>query len=135
MSFVLPRIVALVLGDPSNDGHGISKNIILCTSYTAEEIWKFVKDAEKQLGVDMDYIASEYEQPHILKDTYATLVAGGVIPGNTMEENDEDTYFIYVSDFVEIFLGLAKLGNNGKSIGEIVKVDELDIGGYGLFAH
>lgn len=132
----MPNYVKLVLGDPYADGHGISCSVLLETEYSVTELQSFLKNAEFISGVDLSKIAHEYEEPFITKEVRALLLEHGVIGPEDLEEDEgENRFYVGVDEFIGIFVGLAELGNKGKPVGTIIKVPELDIGGYGLFSH
>lgn len=137
MSHRVPHIVLLVLGDWSNDGHGMSETIPFCTEYTSAEIAGFVEKAEEKLGIKIDDIASEYDEPWVYEGTHKVLVLHNVIGESDLDPFDDtkDRYYLGPREYTQIYLNMAIIGNEGKSVGEVLKLDKLEIGGYGLFSH
>lgn len=127
-------LIKLVMGDPSNDGHGISETVLLSTEYTVEQIQGFVESAERALGLKMDDIACEYGEPYISSQHREALILAGIVGSEDFEAWD-GMFWVTSVDYLHIYLSLAEMGNGGKSIGEVLEVGQIDIGGYGLYQH
>lgn len=127
-------LIKLVMGDPSNDGHGISETVILSTEYTVKQIQDFVRSAERALGLKMEDIAHEYEEPYISSEHREALMLAGVV-GPEDFEAWEGNFWVTSADYLHIYLSLAEMGNGGKPVGEVLEVEQIDIGGYGLYQH
>lgn len=105
-------IYKLVLGDWSEDGHGISKDVLIeCNCNDVIDIQNAYKASCRKLGVqfnddDNDYTGKklQYKDPHIIwcehdeddmsKVAYDILNKAGCFDGICVEETDEGRYYI-----------------------------------------
>lgn len=151
------NIVTLEMGDPSGDGHQITHTIVIETNLTKGELIQAYAKGERQLGFEFaGLVANNYEDnvlphPYFLKFKELGFDQGLLEEIESDEKNvdsqspvigdygqiDEDThgYALYQDTYVDLWLGIAKLGN--PEFTYTIKEDadvHISIGGYGLFS-
>lgn len=104
-------IYKLILGDWSEDGHGISRNILVdCNCESVTDIQNAYKASCKKLGIQFnhnkDYTGKNlpYGDPHLIWTEYGEndmsgiahdiLEKAGCLNGIDVEENDRGRYYI-----------------------------------------
>lgn len=104
-------IYKLVLGDWSEDGHGISKNILVdCNCESVTDIQNAYKESCKKLGVQFNHtedytgkhlqygdphlIWTEYEEDDMSAVAYDILNKAGCFDGIYVEKTDKGRYYI-----------------------------------------
>lgn len=135
--------ITLVVGDPSNDGHGRSESVQILSNLTPEQMWEAYKKATEKIGFDFcEKVARTYEDSYIEQDIFQKLCDAGM---NCLgiqkdleryDEDDEDSKWILDAvSYSQIFLAIVLLGNP-EFCGRIVEDNSktMRIGGYGLFS-
>lgn len=143
--------VKLILGDWSNDGHGMTDvtNILVnCSGDTLEEAYEI---GVQIVGFDIKDTCHKYEDSSINAHELTLLDIHGFDLNNIEgcykdeddEEYDEDSrledVYLYKDEFVAIWLFIAGLGFKALTGEELIvnktvdQVVSIKIGGYGLF--
>lgn len=123
--------IGLIVGDPSDDGHGKVETVWFECSHRYIDVQKAFEKGSKILGFDITKsICMDYEDNSISKACLDTLVKNGVYAN--YDGDDEDGYTLYTEVFAELYMDIAKLGDKKISYTSIYP-DTIDIGGYGLF--
>lgn len=128
-------LTRLVLGDWSNDGHGRVSSSIVYSNYNYIDIQKAFKKGEEKLGIKLKDFCSEYEDNTIPIDVVRKFIENG-FPEDILEtEPDPKEFPLYPcseSDFANFYVFICRFGDPDLEI-EIVEVNDINIGGYGLF--
>ena len=117
-------LVKLVLGDPSGDGHGVSKDMKYTSNYDAGTIWTAYMASCKQTGVqfnhnenytglpdleDWQQIFTEYQDCYLSEKAAEVLKQHGIDPGSYGEEDDDHEYYFEddeAAGLIMAFIGL-----------------------------
>lgn len=120
------RLINILMGDTSFDGHEKIEKFVVSTDSSIEEIKKAYLLGEKIMGVDITSLCSEHEQCHISVEEMKKI-------NKWLCPKLSDNTWITPDDFFRIWLRTVHLGNPAINI-EVIKISEtIDIGGYGLF--
>lgn len=132
--------VSLVVGDWSRDGHNMSETIMIEANMTNREIEKAYKKGVVLTGIDLSKECNGYEQSQLSEGTIERLKMIGIqyIEDDNSDDPestspDEDGY-VSAECFAYIYLTIARVGSGGKLDYSIIKGDDINIGGYGLFS-
>jgi len=146
----LDNTISLVLGDPSDDGHGKTDTFVIKSNLDQKDIEAAYKKGSEKLGFNLiNEVCEEYEDSLLPKDKIDILVKNGFTIDNLMSssdydredaeeafEDDESSGFNINSEyFANTYLFIVKLGNKDFQY-EMLKGKlnpTIDIGGYGLF--
>jgi hypothetical protein len=121
------KILGLVVGDWSNDGHNMTCTIFIKTNLKESKITEAYDVGWKKLGVDfISEVAFEYEDNNLPREVCEKLRSNG------FDLDSIDVEFLEPKSYAEIYLFIAKMGNP-KFQYEIIEFDSMPIGGYGLF--
>lgn len=119
------RLINILMGDTSFDGHEKIEKFIVSTDSSVEEIQKAYLLGEKIIGVDITSQCTEYEQNNISIEEMKKI-------NKWLCPKLSDNTWITTDDFFRIWLRTVQLGNPTINI-EVIKISEsIDIGGYGL---
>lgn len=153
----LPHLVDLVLGDWSNDGHGLTETITVRCNLTPQQLEDAYNAGVEQLGLDVeDDVARDYEDPFLYFDQWEKLAAKGMTLERLFAHELKGEYASYLFDdateflkepvddegfqideqaYVELWLFTASLGDPSLKW-EVTEDDSphVRIGGYGLFS-
>ena len=129
----MSKVINLVMGDWSSDGHGKTETVSIKSNLDKEEIKAAYKAGTKILGFDfINEVCADYGCHHRLpQENFETLVKHGMRRDN-WDMYDENTISMWTDSFSEIYLFIVKLGNPEFEY-KTVKAATIDIGGYGLF--
>lgn len=129
--------INLVLGDWSNDGHGWTETVVICSNLDTKSLEKAYKAGAKKAGVDWkNCVAKDYKDNSITIENVDKLAVHGFKIEDVSEDDEpEDSkYSLYTNGYTLGWLFVAKLGNPDFRY-EIVEnsCHNINIGGYGLF--
>lgn len=140
-------LVNLVVGDWSNDGHGISETITVNCNIDKDAIMAAYKAGSEKTGVDLvDGVCIDYEDNAIRKRDWDKLAAHGITLEQVLGEFKgsikdakkalarDEGFALYGKAFAMIYMLMAKLGDPTLEY-EVSEDDSpnINIGGYGLF--
>lgn len=134
------KIISLVMGDWSGDGHSKTDTVVIKSNLTVPEITKAYKKASKKLGFDLiKEVAADYQDNNLSKDNMQALIKNG-FSGELEDDEEEDNggkggYFLWTDSFLDIYLFIVKLGdpNFEYAILQGELNPSINIGGYGLY--
>ena len=144
------KMISLVLGDESGDGHQKTENFNILSNLDKNDLLKAYKAATEKLGFNfIDEICEEYENRLCPKENLDILIKHGLKiddlgltvkydlkeATDAFENDDSNGYSFWTESYVNVFLFIVKLGNKDFQI-KILKGDlnpTINIGGYGLF--
>lgn len=131
-------LITLVVGDWSGDGHSQTDKTVIESNLNSQEIGLAYNKAAKLIGFDfIEQVASDYQDNRLLKidaekiQKYIKL-DNLETPYDEDEDEDDGTYYIDQDTYISIYLNYVKLGNPDFEF-KIINIDEIEIGGYGLF--
>lgn len=134
--------ITLLLGDPSEDGHGKTCEFNYEFNKSKEAIFAAYKEGVKKIGFDfINEVAIEYDDTSLGEDYFRKLKEAGFdcsyfYNNGHMDNHDEgDTEYVnYLNeeDYVSIFLFFVKVGDPSITYTDL-NCAVMDIGGYGLF--
>lgn len=121
-------MISLVIGDPGNDGHGITKSFVLQSNISADEVSVAYAKGAKLIKVDFCRdVAWRYMEPTINESDLARFVKAGF-------ELDGMSTTLTTMDFVRLYLFIVGKGNPEFKY-TLTHPATLEIGGYGFFDH
>lgn len=147
------NLIKVVLGDWSDDGHGKTSTFIINSNRDTSNIEKAYKKGVAVLGFDFERkVAYTYEDSTIKIEYLKSLIQTGFEWEATVynlktqdyddvvfsKQNDvsyetyEDSFCLDDESYLAMWFHVAKLGDPDLEY-EIVKIQSLNIGGYGLF--
>lgn len=125
----------LPIGDWSNDGHGVCKNILIESKGTINEIRNAHFKIKKVTGIDIHDIANEYEENTISIHKCLELMKLGLDINDYLSQNykqldeksilEDDEYYIEYDEIAELWVDLLNYVDNSLEI-KIVK-DEIEM--------
>lgn len=132
--------ITLVVGDWSGDGHDKSATYIIESNLDLEQLSAAYKAGVKLLGTDLvEDTCSDYEDNSFPVEVFNKLQAL-LVPHKVQLDLDEDyieaevEFRVYDSEiWVDLILGVCKLGNPSLEWSLIDPDASWHIGGYGLF--
>lgn len=124
-------VVHLIVGDYDNEGHEKTETRTFEVNCSAKQLNNAYKKGAKRINYDFELkVANEVGKEKLPKKVLAVLVEHGWSPRTVLAHNRE----LYVDDYVDIWLFIAKLGNPKLEAKPVTSVrDEIPIGGYGLW--
>lgn len=153
--------IRLCVGDWSNDGHGIAKDVIISSSLDKNQIEDAYENGTGILGFDFsNTVCVEYEDMELPYREFCILKGNGLYDFLRLFNSEEtcsllleqlltqepcadedlpwtmmpNSYTVNIEDYYSIFwLFVAWLGNKNLSFKFQERVDTINIGGYGLF--
>ncbi len=127
------------LGDPSCDGHGISRDIFVQSNIELKALEKAYKDSVKTTGIDFKKICSNYDDNSLPSDIYEKFVKLGCPFEDMGFESPEDRDLYLDGDsFVSLFMWFIGLSVKEKFEWKIVEDDCPHFSksfGYGLYSN
>lgn len=127
------RLVELVTGDWSGDGHGITRSLLICSNLSKEGLREAYLHATHKVGFDfIRDAASQYEENWIKSADLARLKEHG-IQVDSEDFDEEGNLGIDWEIYTLIYLQLVGKGNPSFRWSKVTPTDSVDIGGYGLF--
>lgn len=135
----LEHKITLTVGDWSGDGHSQSEDILIHSNLTQKELEKAFKDGSKKLKFKLEEYCRSYEDNILPEEVVAALKLHGLtedmVTDLDVEGGDEDDYWLLGPDgFADIWLFIAKLGNDKFEYEFVEKGATVHVGGYGLFS-
>lgn len=127
--------IKLVIGDWSRDGHEKSETFVIESNLTKKEIEKAFKKGTKLINIDFTKYCEEYEDSSIPMEVASDLFKLG-FDMNSIDDYDQfsKTVCLDPTSYMMIYLFLAQKGNPNFGYTIIDEnLDEIHIGGYGLF--
>lgn len=131
----MKHTIQLILGDPGSDGHGIHDRAVFKCTHDAIEIRKLYAATVNLYGFDITEECAEYEESSLSDDFIeAARVAFGQ-DAEVLQVIDcaVDDEMIDDCDFALIYMKMAQLANTKMQFTPAEPVDEIHIGGYGLY--
>lgn len=146
----------VILGDWSNDGHGMTEMFVVEIPHMKDraEVGKFYKKGVEKLGFDLTKeVCREYENPMMRDYHYEILLDDGYVPyefklqeskyDEIPDYSEEEDVYITTELFLDIYMHFVSVGyadevGSSKSFYYHVADDDMEqmrIGGYGLFSH
>jgi hypothetical protein len=126
-------LVNLVVGDWSYDGHNQNRTITIESNLSVSEIKEALKTGSEISGIDLNQVCCEYEDNILKREVYDRLIELGMPEDNFYDVEKDMEINIYADEFVYIYLFLVSLGNS-KFKYEFPRIEQINIGGYGLFS-
>ena len=129
-------LIRITAGDAWNDGHGKTDDILYDVNVSSKELEDYFEEGSKILGFNLTEQFEEYEDNVLSGDIYEKLKKQ--FPENSVVkslviEPWETTRRMYSSQFIELYMMIAKLGCDQLTY-SLAEYEEIDIGGYGLFS-
>jgi len=124
------HMIALVVGDDSHDGHGLTDKIFIFSSLTFKELKEAYKEAVKIIGFDFSRKVCNDSEENMIKKKYRDKLAEFGITFKEeqyMEENELTPHI-----FAQLWLEIVRLAKPDM-VSIAFRPSELDIGGYGVF--
>ena len=138
--------IYFTLGDPSNDGHGMTEDWYITANHSVREIDNAYRNVTEKLGYDfLADVCSEYEDSKIYLETIDELEVKFNIDIKSsfnsyqLKDLEEGYCYIDTDDFISIFFELIKTElpdfkwDKLHFKGELLAI--LDGAGYGFFGH
>lgn len=145
----------LIVGDWSNDGHGLTENIHVDHNLRSKSELQAAHDAGwKTIGADFEFdkICEEYNKSTLTQNEFETLRDAGLLDMeyddlsnidytmvecwyNRARKHPKSPYYLDADEYVEIWLRIAKLGHQDLEYSVVPSnnSNKLNIGGYGFF--
>lgn len=127
----LPYPIELVTGDSSGDGHKLTESFNIVCNLEEEALMKAFKKGEKKLGIEFEEAMSNFPAKNLPEEMVEILSEEG-IPLDDVEFYKGE-YFLNISNYYDIWLAIAQVGNEKMKWSHNNYVRRLVIGGYGLF--
>lgn len=131
--------INLTVGDWSEDGHNQSDSFPITSNLNAKQFEAAFKKGSKIIGFDLTKLCTDYEDdtfPEYCKNQITKNIDCSKLngPGGYDYWNEEDGIEdgLYPDFYAALYLHIAKLGNP-KLEAEFIKLEEINIGGYGLY--
>lgn len=132
-------LIQLVLGDWSNDGHGKTDSVFIESNLTAQQIQDAYVAAMNKLPAlkCLNTLAEDYEDSELSNDHITALREAGYPIDKFVKEyeegyGDDCTPSVDKESYTDIYLFIVLVGNP-EFKHEVVSLDDINIGGYGLF--
>lgn len=123
--------IELVVGDPSHDGHGLTRSIIIDSNLSEKDLNRAYILGSNKLSFDLiEDVASNYRDNIISRDFFLKMISLGYEKLHLDSQNDFD--YLDSDLFFDMFLFIVKLGDPS-FVYNIVEIPNINIGGYGLF--
>jgi len=123
--------IALLMGDESADGHGMTTRVTIQSNFSKTEIENAYKLGIEKVGFDfIETVAIEHEDHTLSEEQYSMLVKAGI--DIIVEIGYKGKRWIDQEEFADIYLKIAKLGNKKLKCSVVNDTNVIDIGGYGL---
>jgi hypothetical protein len=131
------NVVNIVVGDWSNDGHGHTDTITLLSNISKNDIDAAYRAGVNIIGVDlMGKFCRDYEDDKVADTIVSDVEAKGLKFSEIAHANECDLDGNYwrmsPGSWSVLYLAIVQLGNPAFKY-ELVKGQEIRIGGYGLF--
>ena len=140
-------IYKLILGDWSDDGHGISKDILFDCNYPVKDIQEAYKNSCKKFGIQFDYnenyigdsisygddrlVWTEYEENDISSFAYKILVKNHCLDNIVVEKLDTGRYYVEsINDCGRVIMNFIALSMPDDFTYTVVEEDYPCINGY-----
>ena len=124
--------LALIYGDPSRDGHGMSETDYFASNYSSSDVQKAMAKAQKDYNFNFNDVCSEYGKRTLTEEQYDIFANSMKIDLDKLGEEDEDEFIIY--DFPGLYLAIVKTQLQDLQVKEkVVTSESINIGGYGMF--
>lgn len=135
-------VLTLVIGDWSGDGHNATSTIVCESNLTGAEVMQAYLTAVGIVGFDLSAeVACDYGNRILSADKAERLLELGYDKLHDdqfldyAERADDGSWTLYSDEsYLDIYLFFVKLGNGEAQITPI-DVDQVAIGGYGLFVN
>lgn len=133
--------IVLAVGDWSGDGHGKADNFVFKTNLTSKEIKEAYKKGVEICGVDITNQCQDYEDSTVTKNVWNNLLKYELISKYHLKEVENEpswstikhNTYLNPEEYVNIWLGIAKLGNPDLEFERSGPENTIPIGGYGLY--
>jgi hypothetical protein len=131
----LDKVVELIVGDWSGDGHDKKESCVIKSTHDGKDIEKFYQAGVKKLKCDPAQEVAEYEASTLCADTVKKLVAAGFECRSGDEVNKDGTLDLWTTAYEDVYMFVAVKGSKGKLVWERNDSagSHVNIGGYGLF--
>lgn len=130
------NIIKLLVGDPSNDGHGKTESLIIDSNLSIKQLESAYKKGSKTLKFDLFKYCNDWEDAKIPFKEWKKLIDNGLDVKDfgcyDQIEEEFDTSFLYSLDYFTVYLFICKFGNNDFKYSITEEANVLNIGGYGL---
>ena len=130
-------IIKLVIGDPSGDGHDKTADRLYTVNATAVEVVEAYCKGVDTIGVDITEYCEEYEDSTVPQEVIEKLMSYGLELEGTLisrlkDCTEPETICLYDQEYFDAYIITALIGNPTLTF-ESVALEEVEIGGYGLF--
>lgn len=135
----MEHLVKVVLGDWSGDGHSITDSEVIQTNLTSNEIVKAYYEGSKIVGFNLsDDACCDYQDSLLRGDQVKKLRDAGINldyddSHEDPIEDEEDGVSLLAEEFLELYFEICKLHRPDLQY-KIVKLSQINIGGYGLYS-
>lgn len=132
--------INLVLGDPSDDGHGHTETFVISTGFTPEGIKEAYQQGVLICGVDLvEDVCCDYQDSRIWCEDLKKLMQHQWCPKikSFEEDGDDESYYdLTREEFMRLYLFIVKLGAPEFVWTEVPaeQLSSIEIGGYGLWS-
>ncbi len=127
-------LIRLKYGDCSGDGHKITDTTLIRSNKTTTDLSKAYRKGSEIVGFDFkETVAKEYEENDLPEDKANILQNYGIdLSGFDSYTEDLDDLTLMPEEYVELYLKICQLGDPD-FLYEYTRMNEINIGGYGLF--
>lgn len=137
----MSHIIALTVGDWSDDGHGKTATHIYETNLPRSELNKAFDAGTEKVGFNLENVCEDYEDNTLLRADYDLLVDAGITwtdqeyrPEQWDREDPNSDFTLWHDSFALLWMKIAQLGNPELVFKEVKdNTANIEIGGYGLF--
>lgn len=136
MKHPLHHTIALVMGDPSKDGHGKSERILIHSNISKLELQASFKRGAEIIGADITKHFNGDWEPSIPEDVWQKLVDAGIAEfgwDTTGDLEDRMETEVDAEAYADLYLFTVSKGNPGFDFKYQMPETSIKIGGYGLF--
>lgn len=127
------KVINLLLGDWSGDGHSITETVTIECNRNVETLKMAYERGVELTGINLTKdICSDYEDNKVSSEIIETLKVFGMV--DLPDTYDEDSYSFWTDTYANTWLFIAKVGDPELEF-KIVKNQSINIGGYGLYGN
>jgi hypothetical protein len=127
-------LIRIEYGDCSGDGHKITDTTLIRSNKTTTDLSKAYRKGSEIVGFDFkETVAKEFED-NVLPEAMANILQnyGIDLSGFDSYTEDLDDLTLMGEEYVKLYLKICQLGDPD-FLYEYTKMNQINIGGYGLF--
>ena len=130
-------LIELIMGDPSHDGHGMTKSVVVNVENTdsVQDVKQAFEIGAVKIGFNITKSCCEYEDNEVSVANLRKLNGFDLsnVDGYDESLQDDESIGLYWEDYADIWIFTARIGNPSLVIRKIKPLSRIDIDGYGLF--